>query len=95
MEKRIDLTQKQSELVDKLNELLRKMNDEGIHIVYDRKEYSWAAINAKNILHLQDAYEHDKDAVNIEDQVHWGNIDIENIHDYDSYYGDLYAVFGN
>lgn len=94
MENRIELTQKQSELVDKLNELLKIMDDEGIHIVYDRKEYSLAAINAKNILHLQDADEHDEDAVNIEDEVHWGNIWIENIHDYDSFYGDLYAVFG-
>lgn len=95
MEKSIELTQRQTELVDKLNELLKEMQSEDIQIVYDRAEYSFAAINAKNILRLQDDDEHDEDAVNIEHEVHWGNISNEYIHDYDSYYGDLYAVFDN
>jgi len=95
---KLALTPEQKELVEKCNELVKEMKENNIGIVfnYSLDSLSFAAFNNSEVLEMDNEDELSSDSSeDIEDAVEFGNIFNECIYIYDSYYGNLHAVFGD
>ena len=99
---KLALTESQKELLKKFNDLLKEMRENNIGIVYDSccGNMAFAAFNDEEVLDMDNAGwmeivgVADGEEIDVENFVEWGNMDFENIMEYNSSFGNLHAVFG-
>jgi len=96
---KLALTDEQKSIVDELNNLLKtaKAWDIGIVFNYSLDSLSFAAFNGSEVLEMDNSEEliDSENGVDVENCVEFGNIFGEDIYIYDSFYGNLHAVFGD
>ena len=95
---KLALTEEQKMLVEKFNNLLKEMKDNKIGIVYDSciDSMSFSAFNSEEVTEVGDKEWLDcckKESIDIEDCIKWGNLNFDDIYEYDSFNGNLHASF--
>ena len=102
IKKKLELTDKQKELLDKFICVWKEMKENNIGMILDYclDSLSLTAYNNAEVLqvgNIEDLNTSDvsnEDIVDVEDCMNWGNVDID-YKTYDSYYSNLHVIFGD